>query len=162
MIKAINIVEDKKDENKHKIVCKKWIDPYLFDLSDVEWPGYDDDNDNENVYDDGYSDSEENEDITHMGKMKVLATPMGLIPMTEHSTPSKVFNFWEGHTNFNITDGVKEIVNKTDGVETFDIFTRYRMRIGIGKIFKPKDVMYSINTSLNKYLQSKDETNGKG
>lgn len=78
---------------------------------------------------------------------------MGIVPLTEHNSPSKTFNFWMGHTNFDLT--IKEVtkIEKIPGVESLDVFTRYRFRVGIGKMFKAAEVMSSIESALC------DETN---
>ena len=39
-------------------------------------------------------------------------------------------------------------IQSVDGVEALDIYTRYRFRIAIGKLFKDRDVMFQIQTKL--------------
>ena len=75
---------------------------------------------------------------------------MGIIPYNEYTASSKIFNFWTGHTNFNIIDSVAYSIETTEGVETLDIFTRYRFRIGIGKAFEDREVMRSIEKKMYK------------
>ena len=82
---------------------------------------------------------------------------MGMIPMNEHTASGKIFNLWVGHTNFNITPGVANTIEETDGVETLDIFTRYRFRISAGKAFTDSVVMRSINTRVYNFLDTYDE-----
>lgn len=84
--------------------------------------------------------------------IKVIATPMGIIPVTDNTASGKIFNFWMGHSNFNITKKVVSLIEETDGVETLDVFTRYRFRIGVGKAFNDSDVMRSINDNVYSYL----------
>jgi hypothetical protein len=86
-------------------------------------------------------------------KMPMMITPMGLIPLTEHTAPGKIFNFWTGHSNFNITQKISDMIEETTGVETLDVFTRYRFRIGIGKAFKDSEVMHDINKHVYSYLE---------
>jgi hypothetical protein len=74
------------------------------------------------------------------------------VPYDEYNSASKIFNFWIGHTNFNISKPVSQIIENIEGVETLDIFTRYRFRIGIAKLFKPSEVMSSITNSIYGYL----------
>ena len=83
-----------------------------------------------------------------------MFTPMGIIPITEYSTPSKVFNFWMAHTNFDITPKINSLIEKSEGVETLDVFTRYRLRIGIGKAFDTGKVMRQINASIAQHLET--------
>ena len=89
--------------------------------------------------------------------MRAVMTSMGVMPITEYNKPGKTFNFWIGHTNFSITKGVHELIESIDGVETFDIFTRYRFRIGIGKLFKSVDVRREIDKGLLDYQNAKDK-----
>lgn len=134
--------------NQHNtIIWQKWFDPFGFD-SDIEqdnidYDNYQDDNDDElinhtkNILDKEHDNSNK--------KIKMIATPMGLIPIDDHTSASKIFNFWLGHTNFDITPYIAAIIEQTDGVETLDVFTRYRFRIGVGKAFDDSVVMRDIN-----------------
>ena len=97
---------------------------------------------------------EEDEDKTSKktSSIRVMATPMGIIPITENTSSSKIFNFWMGHTNFSITHRVAEIIEESEGVEALDVFTRYRFRIAIGKAFTDSSVMKNINDSVYEHL----------
>lgn len=87
-------------------------------------------------------------------QVKVISTPMGIVPINENTASGKIFNFWTGHTNFDITKGVFNILEAVDGVETLDVFTRYRFRIGIGKAFTDSYVMNDIQNSIYEYLEN--------
>jgi hypothetical protein len=136
---------------KNIIIWEKWRDPFLgYDENDIDieaepMPKF---------LDDASEDVEENEgeeeDIVKSSKpVRVIATPMGLIPYNEYTASGKIFNFWTGHTNFNITKHVAKIIETTNGIETLDIFTRYRFRIGIGKAFEDRIIMKSIENRIN-------------
>ena len=137
------------------IVWEKWIDPFGADMDEVKWTDYDNniDNLNEDI-------EEEDEDgskiIKNTRSIKVIASPMGLIPYNEHTASSKIFNFWLGHTNFNISEKIQKIVETCDGVEILDIFTRYRFRIAIGKCFNDSDTMKDINDKVYRVINSHD------
>ena len=73
---------------------------------------------------------------------------MGIIPITENTASNKIFNFWLGHTNFDITKDIALLIEETTGVETLDIFTRYRFRISVGKAFDDSSVMRNINKKV--------------
>ena len=127
------------------IVWQKWSDPF----------GEDDIGDNDLIL--SHDDDELNEESEYQSSnspamnskpMKAIATPMGIIPYTENTASSKIFNFWVGHTNFDINQSVADIIESTDGVEALDIFTRYRFRIAIGKIFDDAKVMKEINDQV--------------
>lgn len=149
------------NSENHTIIWEKWYDPY--GLDDQIFPESDLDSD----YD--YSDDELNgveseqiaeameeiEDIRdkkYKGEIKVITTPMGIIPLNDNTASNKIFNFWTGHSNFDITANILRIIEDTDGVETLDVFTRYRFRIAVGKAFDDSIVMRNINKKIYKEL----------
>ena len=131
------------------IIWQKWKDPFGEKDDDID-------------IDDEYSNfyTEEDDDIDeeiHKSKLqnkqiKVIATPMGIVPINENTASGKIFNFWIGHTNFDITKKIVNLIEKTNGVETLDIFTRYRFRIAVGKAFNDSDVMRDINKKIYKEI----------
>jgi hypothetical protein len=129
----------------NKIIWEKWTDPFGENLEETRWNNYD----NEGL--DQETELLGSEYIKQqIGKpVKVIASPLGLIPYNEHTASSKIFNFWIGHTNFDITKDIAEIIEKCSGVELLDIFTRYRFRIGVGKCFIDNEVMHNITEILN-------------
>ena len=132
-----------------QIIWEKWRDPFL---------GYDDNEiDIDNMV--GEEDYDDEEDFEYTGSMspikkttdipvKAIATPMGIIPYNEYTASSSIFNFWIGHTNFDIDPKTAVNIEKTTGVETLDIFTRYRFRIGIGKAFEDREIMKLIENNI--------------
>lgn len=126
----------------NKIVWEKWVDPYFQDAeSEAQWSNYQEP-----------EDDEESEEMQPTEKMFVISSPMGIIPYNEYSAPSKIFNFWVGHANFDITEKIAKIIEQSRGVEILDVFTRYRFRIAIGKGFQDRDVMNVINNSIGLYF----------
>jgi hypothetical protein len=116
-----------------KIIWEKWSDPFGKDDTD----------------DTNYFEDIEKETVDDSVKYhKVLLTNMGMIPYNEYTDCSKIFNFWIGHTNFNLSNRIATIIQEVDGVETLDIFTRYRFRVGFGKAFIDREVMNNINTII--------------
>jgi hypothetical protein len=67
--------------------------------------------------------------------IKCVYTPLGLLPINEYTDMYSIFDLYTGNTNFDITKGVGKVIAKTEGVEIFHCFTRYRFLIGIGKAF---------------------------
>lgn len=120
------------------IVWEKWIDPLgtVSELSEIDDEEYD----------------YENEEIVNK-KINAIVTPMGLIPINEHTDCTRVFNFWTGHTNFSITKKISDMISEIDGVETLDIFTRYRFRVAFGKAFVDRDIINSINHNIYSYVK---------
>jgi len=136
--------------NKNTIIWEKWKDPFGMDTEDVQ------------AYDDIGLDDEDDEDsyILKYKKIKkvqshVIATPFGIIPINENTASGEIFNFWTGHTNFALTNNIAQIIENTEGIETLNIFTKYRFRIGIGKAFKDSDVMRDVNYNVYSYLNYK-------
>lgn len=86
------------------------------------------------------------------GGQKFMITPMGVMPITDNTISTKIFNFWTGHTNFNISKSVAATMQTCEGVESLDVFTRYRFRISIGKVFKESEVMRNINKRVYESL----------
>lgn len=130
------------------ITWEKWIDPFGKDNDETRWNDYDDSEDDEDF------NTIENENTYNNiinKEIRVIQSPMGLIPYNEHTAPGKIFNFWIGHTNFDITKSIINILEKIDGIEILDIFTRYRFRIAIGKCFNDSDVMKDITDKLYQY-----------
>lgn len=58
------------------------------------------------------------------------------------------FDCWMGHTNFNITNDVRNKLNKVRGVEVLKICSRYRFFIGTGKMFDFSEVRKEIEDTL--------------
>jgi hypothetical protein len=129
----------------NKIIWEKWMDPFGDNLDETKWNHYDDENMDEEteVFDHEMMKSRLSKPV------KVIASPIGLIPYNEYTASSKIFNFWVGHTNFNLTQNIANIIEQCEGIELLDIFTRYRFRIGIGKCFIDSDVMASITEKIN-------------
>lgn len=136
----------------NKIMWEKWIDPFGENLDETKWNSYDDEilDENTEFFD---------EHLKKYNKpVRVIASPLGLIPYNEYTASSKIFNFWIGHTNFNISKDIASIIEEADGVELLDIFTRYRFRIGIGKCFDDNLIMNNITDELQKYLKNYYDT----
>jgi hypothetical protein len=126
--------------NEPKIIWEKWTDPYNINSdNDLDWS----DDEDKNFY-----------DTIKQEKNNVLLTNMGIIPYNEHTDCCKIFNFWIGHTNFNLSNRVIEILQKIDGIETLDIFTRYRFRVSFGKAFIDREIMNNINNQISLLLNN--------
>jgi hypothetical protein len=128
----------------NQIIWEKWNDPFGDNLDEIKWNNYDDEElDEETEFLDNKVIKQNNKPI------KVIATPAGLIPYNEHTASSKIYNFWVGHTNFNISKRIMDIIEQCDGVELLDVFTRYRFRIAVGKCFIDNEVMSNITEKIN-------------
>lgn len=136
-------------KQKPLIIWEKWRDPFGEKNDD----DLDLDIDSEEFDDNTYNEIESEEVIA----AKVLLTPMGLIPYNDNTASSKIFNFWLGHTNFDITQSVFDILDSANGIETLDVFTRYRFRIGIGKAFDDRKIMRKLNDKIYSHLNEQNQ-----
>ena len=140
---------------KYHIIWQKWEDPLTKLKNNLNLKSRIQDN---------LSDFDENQDeadvqnvqnvqnMQMMHAIPMISTPMGVMPapMSDMST----FNFWLGHTNFNITFNIWQILNTTPGVETLDIFSPYRFRMAIGQAFSTDVVKYNVAVKITQYLKS--------
>jgi hypothetical protein len=132
------------------IVWEKWLDPLGLEQEDAYVSKFDDDDEDLLEQKDELEEFDHKESIPK--HIRVLSTPMGLIPIDHSMSIGKVFNFWVGYTNFNITSNICYLIETTEGVESLDIFTRYRFRIGVGKLFEDGEVMRNINTRVYEFI----------
>lgn len=140
-----------------QIVWQKWADPFGSDDVDILQESIEADkyyNEDEDTDDEENSGDIESIDMNPNKRIRVIATPMGILPLTENTSIGQIFNFWVGHTNFDITKKIASIIENTDGVETLDIYTRYRFRVGIGKAFVDSDIMRDINNNVYAELEN--------
>jgi hypothetical protein len=159
--------------SKYKVVWEKWRDPFgdeelhqvIEDNQQYAEERFIEENDlsefiEELTEEEKESLEEEAEEATQSAfspaPIKAINTPMGIIPYAEQTASGKIFNFWIGHTNFNITEPIQNIIEHCVGTESLDIFTRYRFRIAIGKLFTERDIMADINNRILAYLESKE------
>lgn len=129
-------------DKKKKIAWEKWYSPFGF-LEDED-----------DVLLDELDELDEFNQMLPKPQKKVpyISTPMGVIPMNEHTNADDIFNFWTIHTNFSITMGIKKLIEDVEGVETLDIWTPYRMRVAIGKLFDEDSVRCSVNKKIVEYI----------
>lgn len=137
------------------IIWQKWFDPFGGDeeinIEAKHISEQQEEDDEKFIDDEEYLDNDGNHHLNSK-PVRAIATPMGLIPYTENTASGKIFNFWIGHTNFSITKKIADIIESSEGVETLDVFTRYRFRIAIGKVFDSSKVMKQINDQVYEYL----------
>lgn len=145
---------------KKRIKFEKYLDPWGHNLEDMEQSEESDDSEDDIL--DLDLDEMTAEEITtkiikkQKGNFKAIITPVGIIPLTDFNKPSKYFNMWVGHTNFDISD-VLDIIEDVDGVEMLEPITRYRFLVSIGKCFPGNHVMNQIGVALNVCVDPLDE-----
>ena len=76
----------------------------------------------------------------------IVRTPIGDFSVLDHNLPSKNFDCWIGHFNFPITESVFwTLDNKVNGIEVLRVLSKYRIFIGVGRLFRFRDVREQIN-----------------
>lgn len=90
------------------------------------------------------------EDEFDLEEMLTMEQPFISIPEDISSEIQLTANFdcWLGHTNFNISDDIKNNLNKINGIEVLKICSRYRFFIGIGRMFDFSGVRAEIEETL--------------
>jgi hypothetical protein len=95
-------------------------------------------------------DSEEEDDNYEENREIVKSSPM--IPLTNELMDDiamlSSFDCWIGHTNFDLTHGIKDILDNVPGIELLKICSRYRFFIGIGRMFDFTQVRNDIEKVL--------------
>ncbi len=116
------------------IAWDKWQDPSEEEVQeDFKSEDWDDDN------------AEEPDMADIIRKIpELVSTPMGVFRLHDKMNPAKQFDCWIGHTNFDITPEIGESIERVPGVEALVFLTRYRFFLGVGKLFKFRDVRVSI------------------
>lgn len=82
------------------------------------------------------------------GKIILKETPFGIQALKINPEALDELQWWVGHTNFDIDEQIKDIIDDTDGVEVLNVFSAYRFRVAIGKNFNVKKVLRNITTVL--------------
>ncbi len=136
----------------------------------IAWERWDEDVIEQEIVEEFYSDQldqldEEDEDgvvenaITFLEKIpSLVTTPMGMYQLHDKMNIMNQFDCWMGYTNFDITESVREVIEKTKGVELLNIMTRYRFFLGVGKLFDFSDVRREIEESLRGDPSLDDDT----
>jgi len=136
-----------KDHLDEILKKSKEISREIFNTDD------DDDDDDDVKEDDGPAPYEDN----YKGMKIEEFGPRLILPKTisRDLSISVGHECWIGHTNFDITEDVAEILNKCEGIELLRVAGRYTFIIGLGKYF---DFAY-VRTGINKRfkIRSKNE-----
>jgi len=134
--------------NDFDVYWEKWIDVYQQEMEEIEsaideLEGLDD-----LGYDIDPEVRDQLENMANIPSIKTIMTPFGMLPLTEQSLASNHFKLWVGHTNFSVLKSHARIIGSVKGVESVDILTPYRFRIGIAKLFVDRDVMAGVRKAL--------------
>jgi len=138
----------------HDVYWERWADPYMADeeeLLDSATPESE-----EEISFSHESELEENMmQLPSFSPIKTIFTPFGVLPLTEQSLASNHFKMWVGHTNFKLTKDFYKVIGSVEGVEAIDIFSPYRFRIAVGKLFVDRGVMTRVRIEMLKNLKGR-------
>lgn len=85
---------------------------------------------------------------------KGIVTNLGIFPINENVQP---LSFFIGHTNFKITNSIRQLIKQTEGIEFLLILTPYRFKIAIGKAWIETGtdplVRQNINNAIKGFFQ---------
>ena len=74
--------------------------------------------------------------------------------MCNESQMINSLSMWIGHCNINLSETLIDNLVAASGVETLDVMTRYRFRVGIGKMFDPGLVKTNLAKIIEKHAKS--------
>jgi len=127
------------------IYWEKWVDAYSTEeIEDLQPTAEEIEYNNNNPLNDSFMDDMP----LYSVPIKTIMTPFGVLPLTETSLASKHFKFWVGHANFRLFEDYIPVIEQCDGVESVDILTPYRFKIGIGLLFQDRQVMNNVRAAL--------------
>ena len=137
----------------HDVYWEKWMD--AFELAeDVIDNLHADPEVEEGLTDTDFDAHAEHQESESLVPIKGVMTPYGMLPLTDDTLASRKFKFWVGHSNFRLTEDYYNIIGPTEGVETLDILTPYRFRIGVGKMFVDRTVMSRVRDNMIEHVKS--------
>jgi hypothetical protein len=94
-----------------------------------------------------YEESYEDTDSSEIKNSSSSIIPISPKLMEDISMLSN-YDCWMGHTNFDITNEIKDTLDLVDGIEMLKICSRYRFFIGIGRMFDFADVRTIIEDNI--------------
>jgi|14_taG_2_1085336.scaffolds.fasta_scaffold26048_2 hypothetical protein len=127
-----------------------WLDPLNSNLDAVEWPGVETPLDEhgevpQELLDLTETDTsivqpswDEDSGVHAIIPIKVVQTNQGFLTLTDNTLAANQFNFYTLHVNFDIGHAEALAIEACPGVETLDVVTRYRVRIGFPKTTFPR------------------------
>lgn len=109
------------------IAWEQWYSTFLEDEI------IDENNKNQEEYSDGYEDTQQKMLLVRNEQPNFITTNLGQVPILSPEKIQEQYNLWYGHTNFDITQEVKNKIEAVPGVEILRLLSRYRFLIGIAK-----------------------------
>lgn len=102
------------------------------------------------------SDGDTDDDIDEFIQKAKSKQKTSKIVVSQNDQFSNTLNLWVGHCTTNLTKPLVKAIAKIQGVETLQIYSRYRFQLGIGKLFEENRVKQDIALLIEKYLSARD------
>lgn len=101
------------------------------------------------------------EDMGNMVESRTIAlyqTPWGPVKVPEFCDINKHFKLWTMYTKKPIGERLKNSINSLSGVESLEILTPYRARIGICPLYKDGQVLNNILSAIKNSARGLENT----
>lgn len=92
----------------------------------------------------------------------MMPTMGGMLPVRVYGHVEANFRFFVGHANFWLTKAEKRTLLATRGVETLDILSPYRFRVGVAHGFPPARILRAVEELLGCTRPLAGERNPQG
>lgn len=79
----------------------------------------------------------------------ICISPMGPVLIPELTDANKYFKLWTMYSKIPLSTKILSKIESSPGIETIELLTRYRARIGICPLFKDHEVMNKIKKILS-------------
>tara|TARA_R110002012_G_scaffold38750_1_gene107564 strand:- start:1037 stop:1483 length:447 start_codon:yes stop_codon:yes gene_type:complete len=134
----------------YDVYWEKWVDVYQEQLEEQEayLRELEDIQQELGISDEELGELDADLNMSSLQHIKTIMTPFGILPLTEQSLVSNHFKLWVGHCNFKLLQSHYQVIGAVEGVESVDIMTPYRFRVGIAKLFVDRKVMSAVKQSL--------------
>lgn len=80
--------------------------------------------------------------------LHIIRTHLGLIALKPNAFLENNFKFWIIHTNFFLNRGIVQQICDIQGIETLNVFTRYRAMLSVGQAFDFQSVRRYMDSVL--------------
>lgn len=78
-----------------------------------------------------------------------LSSPvLGFMPLADHNLPTKRHKLWIVHSTFQWTTADLELMDRTEGVDLFQVISPYRALLGAAFLFADEDVKNRVRLAL--------------
>jgi hypothetical protein len=134
---------------KRKIAWESWnakVEEFFTEEQEELISEEDEESDFHNLYDLVPSD-------IFVAQNRLIHTPIGAYPEDSLLRPSRRWDCWIAHTNFEITSSILAKIEDIEGIEALKIMGRYSFFVCVARLFDIKDVRKKIETDICNYTE---------